>query len=821
MICSSCQTENDSAAEVCFTCGKALAALTRGSMIASRYEIVDILGRGGMGMVYKAIDRMLDETVAIKVLRRDLTGSPDAALRFRSEIKLARRVSHGNVCRIHEYGEEAGVSFISMAFLEGRDLRHHLAEHPGGLPTQEAFGICIQVARGLEAIHEAGIIHRDLKTPNIMCDDSGVVRLMDFGIAKELAESAATGLTGTGMVIGTPEYMSPEQCRGGKVDVRSDIYSLGVVIFEIFAGRVPFVGDSVMATLFMHMQEPPPLAGPLAARIPGSAIPILRKALAKVPAERYATAGEVAAALEQARSAPDASVMPTVGVTSVEERRRHTRLETPINVVIKRTSAGGAVLQEERTVADNLSRSGARVMTTMTSLAVGDGVLFEEIGGDFRTRALVRSVSQGQDHIPRLGLEFLDRQAPDRLVQTGDWTSSIPHPMARGPQAGTAAEGSRPAAPPPAASGPPPPERRSSSRLAMPLEIILRMTDPSGAVREERTLAENIGYGGTQALTAMASVSVGDVLVLQEVGGDFATSAAVRNIHAGKDSIRRLNLQFLDQQAPDRLVATGVSAPRSSDSGSSPGTDRRPATAEERDALRARRQQIAGAFAGLKTRNHFEVLGIARASSEAQVREAYRTLARQHHPDAIKDPGLADLKPQINEIFLRLGEAHDTLTDPQRRVRYESLLGPSRRTPMTPMPAAQEPPAPPSPPRQLTPAAAEQARAGAQQLIEDGKFWDAIQSLEAAIAAAPEGSRMRHPLQLLLASAVAKNPKWAKRAEDILQKVVAEDGRNVEAYFALGNLYHSGGLKTRAERMFRKVLELDSRHEGAAAKLGV
>ena len=836
MICSSCQAENDPTAEVCFTCGKALSALTRGSVIASRYEIVDILGRGGMGMVYKAIDRMLEEPVAIKVLRRDLTGSPDAARRFRSEIKLARRVSHTNVCRIHEYGEEGGVSFISMAFLEGRDLRQHLAEHPEGLPTQEAFGICIQVAHGLQAIHEAGIIHRDLKTPNIMCDDSGVVRLMDFGIAKELAESGAAGLTGTGMVIGTPEYMSPEQCRGCKVDVRSDVYSLGVVIFEIFAGRVPFVGDSVMATLFKHMQEPPPLAGPIAARIPGGAIPILRKALAKAPAERYATAGEVAAALEQARSAPDGSAMPTVGVTRPEERRRHTRLEMPINVVVKRTSAGGAILQEERTVADNLSRSGARVMTTMTSLAVGDGVFFEEIGGDFQTRAIVRSAYLGQDLIPRLGLEFLDRQAPDRLVQTGDWTSSIPQAGTAGGRASPAPlpRPAEPAPPPPApraaaAPGPPPPERRTSSRLAMPLEVVLKRTDSAGAVHEERTLAENIGHGGTQVLTAMASVSVGDVLVLHEVGGDFQTAVTVRNIHSGRDGIRRLNLQFLDRAAPDRLVATGMSARRSPDSGTNRGAQRQDpaasATAGAREELRIRRQQIAEAFEGLKTRNHFEVLGIARASSEAQVREAYRNLARQHHPDAINDPALGDLKPQINEIFLRLGDAHDTLTDPQRRARYESLLGPTRRTPGTAMPAATTPPpAAPSPSRpHLEPeeaaAVAEKARTSAQRLIAEGKFWDAIQCLETAIEAAPTGSRMRHPLQLLLATAVAKNPKWTKRAEDILQKIVAEDARHVEAYFALGNLYQSGGLKTRAERMFRKVLELDSKHEGAAAKL--
>ena len=153
MICPSCQAENDPTTEVCFTCGKPLAALTLGSVIASRYEIVKILGKGGMGMVYQAFDRMLEEDVAIKVLRRDLTGTPEMAQRFRSEIKLARKVSHPNVCRIHESGEDAGISFISMALLEGREVADLLEQNPQGLPRDEAFEVSLQVARGLQAAH--------------------------------------------------------------------------------------------------------------------------------------------------------------------------------------------------------------------------------------------------------------------------------------------------------------------------------------------------------------------------------------------------------------------------------------------------------------------------------------------------------------------------------------------------------------------------------------------------------------------------------------------------------------------------------------------
>ncbi|HET9317313.1 MAG TPA: serine/threonine-protein kinase, partial [Vicinamibacteria bacterium] len=230
-VCPSCQAPNDDAAETCFTCGNVLAATLRlGSVVAGRYEIQQQLGKGGMGVVYRAHDKLLDEQVAIKVLRPEVARDAEISKRFQSEIKLARRVSHKNVCRIHEYGEDRGLRYISMEYMQGVDLRQILRER-GGLPPDEAYATALQLADGLHAIHEVGVIHRDLKTPNIMIDSSGQVRLMDFGIAKQSGGTGAT-LSGTamGMIVGTPEYMSPEQGRGEKVDFRSDVYALGVVI---------------------------------------------------------------------------------------------------------------------------------------------------------------------------------------------------------------------------------------------------------------------------------------------------------------------------------------------------------------------------------------------------------------------------------------------------------------------------------------------------------------------------------------------------------------------------------------------------------------
>ena len=296
-------------------------------MVSSRYEILESLGQGGMGMVFKARDRVLDEVVALKVLRTDVATTPEMAERFRAEIKLARRVTHKNVCRIHEYGEDADLRYISMAFVDGVDLKQVLRQR-GGLPRDEGFDVAIQVADGLEAIHEEGIIHRDLKSSNIMRDARGVVRLMDFGIAKQSQGDTLQGLTATGMIVGTPEYMSPEQARGQRLDVRSDVYSMGVVMYELFTGRVPFRGDTPIATIIKHLQEPPPLDLPEAAAIPRPLVGVLRQALAKDPSARHASAGAVAEALRRARPlAQDTTVTltstPQPAPTLVATRRAH------------------------------------------------------------------------------------------------------------------------------------------------------------------------------------------------------------------------------------------------------------------------------------------------------------------------------------------------------------------------------------------------------------------------------------------------------------------------------------------------------------------
>jgi serine/threonine protein kinase len=301
VVCPSCQFTNEDATETCFKCGKNLFVVMEGTLLAGRYEILKPLGRGGMGVVYKAKDRELDEIVALKVLRPEIARSVDMVRRFRGEIKLARKIRHRNVCGIHEFGQDGHLQFIAMELIEGVDLKKVLREK-GPLPVDQAYEVSMQVAKGLQAIHDAGVVHRDLKTPNLMRDPTGLVRLMDFGIAKD-ARTDSADHTATGQIIGTPEYMSPEQARGERVDHRSDIYALAIVMWELFTGDVPFRGDSPLATLYKHLHDPPPVDGPGSARLPGPLRPVLQKAMAKRPEDRYQSVRELGDALRNARVA--------------------------------------------------------------------------------------------------------------------------------------------------------------------------------------------------------------------------------------------------------------------------------------------------------------------------------------------------------------------------------------------------------------------------------------------------------------------------------------------------------------------------------------
>ena len=419
MNCPRCGSENDPLLDLCFSCGSALSEVGPGSVIANRFELIVEVGKGGMGRIFRAHDRILDEDVGLKVLRPELVASKDMKQRFRKEIRLARKVSHPNVCCIFEYGEDGDIHYISMEFIEGFDLKKTLVLRKKGLDTGEAFAAVLGIAAGLEAIHDEGIIHRDLKTQNIMIDGDGVVRLMDFGIARHADQKPGEGLTRVGSIIGSPEYMSPEQCHATELDQRTDIYSLGIVCYEIFTGTVPFCGESPMDTMMLQIGEEPPFERALGQGLPAAMVEPLRKALQKDREARFEKVGDFIRALEEARADTTAEFAARVSSIPEAERRHDRRLDIHVNCWIRIVGEGNTIIEQEQTIAENISRGGVRVLTSMSRLAVGDRVMFEEVGGPFRTRAEVRGNHTGPDKIRRLHLKFIDHPGPDHLVGSG------------------------------------------------------------------------------------------------------------------------------------------------------------------------------------------------------------------------------------------------------------------------------------------------------------------------------------------------------------------------------------------------------------------
>lgn len=255
-----------------------------GTVIGNRYEAQSVLGQGGMGIVLKAHDRQLDELVALKMLKGEVfTQDPAALERFKQEIKLARKITHRNVVRTFDYSETDGYYCISMEYVKGITLKQ-LIKQRGMLPLKIGIQIGKQLSSALEAAHEKGVVHRDIKPQNILLESTGDVKIMDFGIAR-LADMK--GMTSTGTVMGTPDYMSPEQAQGLPMDHRTDVYSSGVVLFEVFTGKLPFTAESALAVLNKHIRETPPRPSTLNPQIPAELERILLKAMAKNPDQRY------------------------------------------------------------------------------------------------------------------------------------------------------------------------------------------------------------------------------------------------------------------------------------------------------------------------------------------------------------------------------------------------------------------------------------------------------------------------------------------------------------------------------------------------------
>jgi serine/threonine-protein kinase len=274
-----------------------LSSIGPGSLLGSRFEIVSVLGAGGMGVVYKARDRELDDLVALKMIRKEVAGDRALVERLKTELKLARRITHPHVLRTHDFGEIDGVPFISMEYVRGITLRAML-EQSGRLPYSAGIRLARQLLSGLAAAHELEIVHRDIKPENVLLDPLGNLKLMDFGLARPV-ERMEPGQTQAGWVVGTPHYLAPEQIEGREATQRADVYASGVVLFEVFTGKLPFGGDNPMDIMLKHLREAPAAPSQYWTEIPQALERLILRCLEKDPAARPANAGALFAELQR------------------------------------------------------------------------------------------------------------------------------------------------------------------------------------------------------------------------------------------------------------------------------------------------------------------------------------------------------------------------------------------------------------------------------------------------------------------------------------------------------------------------------------------
>jgi hypothetical protein len=851
---------------------KSDALSARAGSRIGRYELVEALGKGAMGVVYHAHDPLLDRDVALKLMLPQIADEPDQKHRFEREARAVARLMHPNVVTLFDLGYHTdGSPYIAMELLRGEDLLRSMRE--GRVFTlQEKVSMIVQVLDGLSHAHQAGIVHRDIKPANIFLNQDGTTKIMDFGVARFTAGVA----TGTGAVVGTVEYMSPEQVQGEHVDGRSDVFSTACVLCELITGRRPFHADSLVAILYKIANEQPQLALP-SGRDHERLRPLLLRALARDPAERYLNAAEFATELRAyvrgmgaEAPAPEAPAVPQMIAVAAPPRvpppppaapaapAPAPQAETPpIDAVelfrlMREIYVGGKSGHLHFThgpARRSLRFVGGHIVMGTSDVAgehLGNVLvrfgLLSQAQLEKATEILLRDRKRLGTVLAELGIVPRERMTEAVGLHVREILFNVMD--RRGGSYGFEETGAD------SILGP-----DLTVRMA-PGEIILEATR---RIQEPHVVARVVGNVDRVLALSMhpllrmqkVPLTPTDGFLLSRVDGTLSAREVFQLIPLPHEDVERSlfgllctgTVEYLlpvidgrKSQPPARPAAPPPPRPPT-DPPARPRTDASHAGRElqgERAQVEELRRQIVETYQGLRGKDHFELLGIGRAANDTEVKEAYFRLAKPFHPDAHRGLDLADLNDMRQAVFIRLGEAYDTLRHPETRARYERqyapraavrppspgptvIPGPSYEPPPPPAPAPPPPTAAapePPPAEPVDPALRQEEMAHnaladlkrAEGLLREERYWEAIQLLEPLVPTL--SGRMMSRGRVLLAQGLMRNPNWLKRAAEQLQMVIDADPRNGEAYLMQGIVYKASGLAQRAAAMLRKALEL-------------
>jgi len=840
-----------------------------------KYEILERLGQGAMGVVYRGHDPLLERDVALKVMLPQVAEDPDQKFRFEREAKAVARMMHPHVVAVFDFGYHTdGSPYIVMEFLRGQDLQKAVREGTP-LSLERKVSIVLDVLEGLGHAHAAGIVHRDIKPANVFLTENGNVKIMDFGVAHtKTSETKAEGV-----IVGTADYMSPEQVSGARVDGRTDVFSVGAMLCELVTGRRPFHGESLVSILYKIAHEEPRVELPEGPEFEALA-PILRKALVKEVDDRYQTAAEFAEALAgfarglpeglaatQAAVAAEIAAQETILLSSlptgaaVEEPRPEEAGDLgPIVLSLDFTSAPYALepppppadptpvfqLMREILAAQKSGHLRFGHGKAHRSLRFQDGQVLHgmsDVAGERLGDVLVRYGKLTQEILDRaipivlgkrrrlgpvlLENAFLDRSGLDEGV--GLHAREILFESA-GRGGGTV---SFDEAPP----GDVPSDDAASnlSTVELILEAARRVADPA-VVRNvlgdlDRTLLAD--QDAFRRLTNIAFTPA-DGFLLSQIDGKTSARDVFKLIPAPSENVERSlfsllctgvveyrapvarGTQTIRRPAPPPPIMaaapkTVVAKPPHPTATSEAGRD----LEKERQRIEEIRQRIVVAFEAMQNQDHFELLGLERNANDVQVKEAYSRMVKLFHPDAHRDPALSDVKDMGTKVFHRITEAWDTMRTRESRRRYEAGLPRVAKTGTVPEPIYDSSDAA-TEAIQGAWVARESLRMAEMYIIADNPR-EAINLLESAIPRLEGHEAVR--AKVAWARAMARNPKALRQAQQVLNELVEQNPRAHEAYLALGDIYRVSAMHSRAISSYRKVLELDPANHHAKAAL--